>query len=86
MIAAQFTHIHAKFWSFEYHRGDAVIFQKKKVGHFRRISTLAPSSAETGLTTPIFFVFYPHYIDPKEQSGQVSDKSLEPFGQETISP
>ena len=42
MIAAPLTHVHAKFQGSECHRGDAVIFQKKKVGHFRRISTLPP--------------------------------------------
>ena len=39
MIAAPLTHVHAKIRGSEFHRGDAVIFQKKKEAIFAKNQT-----------------------------------------------
>ena len=52
-----------QFRGSESHRGDAVIFSKKKIAIFRGSRTSEPDISKTGKLTPIFFVLYPHYID-----------------------
>ena len=75
MIAAPLTHVHAKFRGSEFHRGDAVIFQKKKRGNFREKSDFMATPlenvhgdlAQTSRTPYIY-----HWLPPC----QISAKSL----------